>query len=109
MMNLEVIKQNEADNIGKYIHLYYNDEIGMYTAYGLSAYLVTYVENPILSYSEAAQMPVALLNGEHIDTCRRSLIKRVHRVNQYYLFEMANYLPKDENYERWETRLKNKL
>ena len=108
-MKIEDIIRNEEQNAGKYIHLYYNDEIGMYTAYGLSAYLVTYVENPILSYSEAAQMPVALLNGEHIYTCRRSLTKRVHKVNQYYLFEMANCLPKDENYERWEIVLKNKL
>lgn len=108
-MNLEVIKQNEADNIGKYIHLYYNDEIGMYTAYGLSAYLVTYVVDPVLSYSKAVQMPVALLNREHIITCRRSLTKRLHKEHQYYLFEMANCLPKDENYERWEIVLKNKL
>ena len=109
MMNLELIKQNERNNGGKYVHLYYNEEIGMYTAYGLSAYLVTYVVDPILSYSVALQMPVALLKREHIETCRRSLAKRKHEIHQYYLFEMANCLPKDENYERWEIVLKNKL
>jgi hypothetical protein len=108
-MNSDIIKQNEDINIGKYIHLYFNEEIGMYTAYGLSAYLVTYVVDPILSYSIAVQMPVALLKREHAEICRRSLKKLKHEMHRYYLFELTNSLPKDENYERWELSLKSKL
>lgn len=105
-MNSDIIKQNEDINIGKYIHLYFNEEIGMYTAYGLSAYLVTYVVDPILSFSPSLQMPVALLKQELVDTCRRSLMKRQHRELDYYLFEMGNCLSKDVNYDRWEMKLR---
>ena len=37
-MNKDLITQNEVDNDGKTIHLYFNTEIGLYVAFGFSAF-----------------------------------------------------------------------
>lgn len=105
-MKVEEIKQNEEQNVGKYVHLYFNKEIGMYTAYGLSAYLLTFVINPLCSYSEELGMPVALITRKEVKACRLYLKKIEHRKHAYYLFEMDNLLPKDVNYCKWEDKLK---
>lgn len=108
-MNREEIIHQEEMNNGKFVHLYFNKWLGCYTAYGLSAFLLTFVVNPICSYSEELQMPVAILSRGEVSACRRYLKKNKHIQHSYYLFEMDNQLPKDENYMKWEEKLKNAL
>lgn len=105
-MEIVEIKRNEEQNNGKLVHLYFNKEVGFYTAYGLSAFLVTFVVNPVCSYSESMEMPVALLTRGAVNSCRQYLKKLQHQEHVYYLFEMDNKLPKDENYEKWVNKLK---
>ena len=51
-MNKELIAQQEAANDGQSIFLYYDGMAGMYLAFGLSAYYVTMVIEPFLSFSD---------------------------------------------------------
>ena len=105
-MNNEIITLNEVANDGNFVHLYYNEEIGFYVAYGLSAYLICRVIDPICSYSEKFQMPVVLLNQEQIQQCRISLQKVKHSQHSYYQFQMAITLPMSEDYINWAANLK---
>lgn len=60
-MNIEKIILQEAENDGQTVNIYYDEMIGKYVAYGLSAFYLTMVVNPILSYSDKLGMPVAIL------------------------------------------------
>lgn len=106
MIDVEVVTLNETCNDGNRIHLYFDTEVGFYVAYGLSAYLVCHVVDPVCSYSEDMQMPVVLLNRELISVCRHSLKKLRHKEHCYYLLELENRLPMDENYMRWAEKLR---
>lgn len=99
-MNTELIKTNESANNGKTIFLYYNNEVGFYTAYGFSAFLASHVVDPICSFSKDLQMPVALVNPGQILELRRSLIKLQHTEKTFYRFELRNGIG-SEAYVRW--------
>ena len=45
-MDKELIMQQEAANDGQTIHLYYDEMVGVYLAFGLSAYYTTMVVTP---------------------------------------------------------------
>ena len=99
-MDKEKITLQEVANDGQSIFLYYDTMVGVYTAYGLSAYYTTMVTEPFMSYSEEMQMPVALLRKEHILYLRQSLKKVEHEVKKYYQFLLR--VPVGEaGYERW--------
>ena len=59
--NKDLITLNEVQNDGKTIHLYFNQEVGLYVAYGCSAFCAAHIVNIIAAFSEDMQMPVALL------------------------------------------------
>lgn len=63
----ENITKNEIFNDGKTIHLYFNGMIGLYVAYGISAYLLCKNAAAKPSYSDDMQMPVAVINAEHYE------------------------------------------
>jgi len=63
----EFISKNEIFNDGKTIHLYFNGMIGLYVAYGISAYLLCQNVKAKPSYSVEMQMPVAVINAEHYE------------------------------------------
>ena len=52
-MNKDLILQQESANDGQTVYLFYDDMAGLYLAFGLSAYYVTMVTNPVISYSDA--------------------------------------------------------
>lgn len=105
-MNRELVLINENIESSQHVHLYFDNEVGFYVAYGMSAYLICRVVDPVCSYSTALQMPVALLNRAQINTCRRSLVKLEHTEHVYYKFQMNFSMPKDKNYENWVEKLK---
>ncbi len=79
---------------------------GLYLAFGLSAYYVTMMTDPFMSYSKAMDMPVALLNRSHIKVLRQSLTKVEHVQKSFYVFRMRQKIG-DAGYERWKETLPN--
>lgn len=69
----ENITRNEILNDGKTVHLYFNGMIGLYVAYGISAFLLCNLTKTKASYSVDMQMPVAVINVEHYE----DLIKKI--------------------------------
>lgn len=99
-MDIELIKQQESANDGQTIHLFYDEMVGMYLAFGLSAYYSTMVVDPFMSYSNALNMPVALLNHGLIQYLRQSVTKVEHQQKSYYRFQLRTKVG-DAGYKRW--------
>ena len=104
-MDKELITQREVDNDGKTIHLYFNTEIGLYVAFGFSAFFAAHIVDIITSFSEDLKMPVALMRKKDVDELRLSTIKHQHDYHQYYRLELKHELPLD-NYVRWGNSVK---
>ncbi len=99
-MDIELVKQAESANDGQSIHLFYNEIIGLYVAFGLSAFYSTMVISPYMSYSDTLQMPVALLDREQIIILRQSVTKLEHQPQAYYRFRLRSMVG-NAGYERW--------
>lgn len=99
-MDIELIKQQEAASDGQTIHLFYDETIGLYLAFGLSAYYSTMVVDPYMSYSYALNMPVALLNRSCINYLRQSMTKVEHQQKSYYCFRLRTKVG-EAGYKRW--------
>lgn len=100
MINIEEIKQLETANDGQTIHLFYDDMLGVYLAYGLSAYYTTMILNPIISFSDALKMPVVLLDRLQIKFLRQSVTKLEHKPKSYYRFLLRSKVG-TAGYKRW--------
>ena len=103
-MDIELVKQQEKANDGQTIHLYYDGMVGVYLAFGLSAYYTTMVVEPFMSYSDALEMPVALLNRDQVKFLRQSVTKVEHQPQSYYRFRLRTKVG-DAGYERWRKEL----
>ena len=103
-MDKEIIKQLETANDGQTIHLFYDEMVGMYLAFGLSAYYTTMVVEPFISYSNALEMPVALLDRLQIKFLRQSVTKVEHQPQAYYRFRLRTKVG-SAGYERWRKEL----
>ena len=99
-MDKETITINEVQNDGKTIHLYFNTEIGLYVAYGFSAFFASHIVNVITAFSEDLMMPVALMRKPDVTELRLSTIKHVHNYHVYYRLELKKELALDD-YTRW--------
>ena len=99
-MNIEVIKQLETANDGQTIHLFYDEMIGLYLAYGLSAYYTTMVLTPSLSFSNTLMMPVALLSRNNVLYLRQSVKKVEHQPQSYYRFRLRTKVG-SAGYNKW--------
>ena len=99
-MKIEEIKQLETDNDGQTIHLFYDEMIGLYLAFGLSAYYTTMVLAPHVSFSNALMMPVALLDKLQIKFLRQSVTKLEHKPKSYYRFRLRTKVG-EAGYRRW--------
>lgn len=99
-MNKEVITLNEVQNDGKTIHLYFNPEFGLYTAFGFSAFYAAHIVDVIAAYSEELQMPVALMRKSDVSELRLSTNKLQHDYHVYYKLGLKHELPLDD-YARW--------
>lgn len=106
-MDKERISLQEVANDGQTVNLYYDEMVGMYAAYGLSAYYTTLVSDPYMSFSEEMQLPVALLRRENILYLRQSLIRLEHEPKVYYKFKTR--MPIGEaGYAKWAAKIKAK-
>lgn len=107
MIDNDLISLHELGNDGKTINLYYDGMAGLYLAFGFSAYYVTMVTDPYMSYSEDLQMPVALLRRNHILLLRQGLRKISHEVKSSYQFQMRTVVG-DAGYERWAQEIRER-
>ena len=103
-MNKEDIIQKEASNDGKTVHLYYDGMIGLYVAYGLSAYYVTMVTDPFTSFSDEMGMPLVLLRRRHVLDLRQTLTLQEHTEKQYYRFQLRTTIA-DAGYDSWKQQV----
>ena len=99
-MNKELITKNEVDNDGKTVHLYFNTEIGLYVAFGFSAFFAAHIVDVITAYSEDMHMPVALMRKSDVTELRLSTVKHQHDYHEYYHLELKQEIPLDD-YQRW--------
>lgn len=99
-MDTALIKQLEPSNDGQTIHLFYDDMVGMYLAFGLSAFYTTMIVEPCISYSDALKMPVALLDHALVNYLRQSVTKVEHQPQAYYRFQLMTKVG-SAGYERW--------
>lgn len=67
-MNPDQITLNEVLNSGSDVHLYRDDLTGMWTAYGISAYLLSRIEGlpHIASFSGRMQMPCVCITDRSL-------------------------------------------
>ena len=96
---------NEVDNNGRTIHLYFNTEIGLYVAYGFSAFFAAHIVDVITAFSEDLQMPVALMRKGDVEELKLSTIKHRHDHHEYYRLEMRVPFGLDD-YNRWANSVK---
>ncbi len=106
-MNKDQISLNEIGNDGKSIYLYYDEMVGCYVAYGLSAFYVTHVTDPIASYSTVMQMPLVILNRRQVLDLRQSLTKVEHEIHRFYRFETKAPIG-DDGYASWAEKARAK-
>lgn len=99
-MDKDLIVQQEAANDGQTIYLYYDDMVGMYVAYGLSAYYADMVTDPVISFSEVIGKPAALLGKQQVLYLRQGLTKVEHVQKTYYQFRMRQKVG-EAGYKRW--------
>lgn len=99
-MDKELITKNEVDNDGKTVHLYFNTEIGLYVAFGFSAFFAAHIADVITAYSEDMHMPVALMRKSDVTELRLSTVKHQHDYHEYYNLELKQEIPLDD-YQRW--------
>ena len=100
----ENITRNEVLNDGRTIHLYFNGMIGLYVAYGISAFLLTKYAKAKSSYSEDMQMPVAVINAEHYEELKR-LLGLSKDIKNYRCLEVAETYNENE-YDEWASQLR---
>ena len=100
MIEKSIIIEKESVNDGQTIHLFYDEMVGMYLAFGLSAYYSTMVVEPFMWYSNALNMPVALLNRSCINYLRQSVTKVEHQQKSYYRFQLRTKVG-EAGYKRW--------
>lgn len=99
-MDKELITKNEIENDGKTIHLYFNREVGLYMAFGFSAFFVSHIVDAIIAFSEDMEMPVALLRKPDVTELRLSTTKQEHRYHEYYRLGLKKGMAL-EDYVRW--------
>lgn len=104
MIEKNIIIEKEVANDGQTIYLFYDDIAGMYMAFGLSAYYTTMSVEPVISYSDALEMPVALLSRDVVKYLRQSVTKVEHQPQAYYRFRLRTKVG-SAGYERWRKEL----
>ena len=100
----ESITRNEVLNDGKTIHLYFNSMIGLYVAYGISAFLLWKHAHAKPSYSEDMQMPVAVINAEHYEALKTQL--GLSKTFKNYRCLKVDTPYNEEEYDEWAGKLR---
>lgn len=100
----ENVTINEVNNAGDRIHLYFNGWVGLYVAYGVSAFLLSKETEVSPSYSEDMQMPAAVINVAHYNELKGKLEMLRKGENYRCLKAKAHY--DDNEYTEWAASLR---
>ena len=95
----EMITRNEVLNDGMTIHLYFNGLVGLYAAYGVSAFLLCRTVEASASYSIEMQMPVVVLNAARYEQLRQRT-EVVRDVQNYRCLRTVEPMD-EEKYAAW--------
>lgn len=111
-MNVHLIKVNESQNDGSYINLYRNDQIGVWCAYGYSAYGLRLFDKhhgymSLRSYSKSFQMPCTIISGESLITLLQSCVEISLQTDVCIKIKMANVIDLNA-YHKWLNKFKGK-
>ena len=100
----EIITRNEVMNDGKTIHLYFNGLVGLYAAYGVSAFLLDKTVEVSASYSMEMQMPVVVLNVARYEQLKHKAVV-IKDVQNYRCLQVENRMD-DTEYTAWAGHLR---
>ena len=94
-MNVHLIRENENQNDGSYIHLYRNKQIGAWCAYGYSAYGLRLFDKQqgymnFRSYSDCLQMPCTVTSGESLVSLLQGSVEVGSQTETYIKLKMAD-------------------
>ena len=95
---------NEVNNRGDRIHMYFNGWVGLYVAYGVSAFLLSKETEVSPSYSEDMQMPVAVINAGHYDQLKQQL-EVIKKIDNYRCLK-PNVAYYEAEYTEWASLLR---
>lgn len=101
----ENICLNEERNDGRTIHLYFNGLVGLYAAYGLSAYILSKQTEVSPSYSDDKQMPVVVINMAHYELLKEKL-KVAKELKNYRCLKVEKAVASHE-YEEWVAKIRS--
>lgn len=109
-MDINLIKRNEQSNNGSIIHLYYEEKIGMWNAFGYSAYGLRLFDktngyNSMRSYSKKLQMPCTITATESLVSLLQNAIGVSSQTDNYVCLQMADAI-NAEAYVKWVNKLK---
>ncbi len=84
------IQRMESSNDEQTINLFYDETLGQYVAFGLSAYYTTLVTDPYAVYSEEMDMPMVRLEAQDIKAISQKMKLIKHEAKTYYKFQLQN-------------------
>lgn len=110
-MNSEIVIWNECINDNRKIHLYWDEKIGMWCAFGISAFgiVVWLKENNTEDnshYSEEMCMPVTLLSMDRLMRMAQNAADIEEMTGTYVCLKMAREVDL-EIYSAWAGHLRN--
>lgn len=108
-MEINNIINHESANNGNQIHLYYVEKIGMWCAYGYSAYSLRLFDksngyNSLRGYSKSLQMPCTITSNESIEPLLKSAIEIPLQTDTYISLRMHDIINTDA-YNKWAHKL----
>lgn len=104
-MDKETIIRNEVENDGKSIYLYFFPEIGLFVAYGFSAFFATHIVDVPAAFSKEYEMPLVLLRNSDLRELKRSMVRRKYDDPLNIRLEMKHEIELDD-YVRWANGVK---
>lgn len=109
-MNQELIQANELGNNGESIHLYRNDELGLWIAYGFSAYSLRLLIKSkgyecLRKYSPFLNMPLTMVDDSVVMEIYSAEYKSASSDSYFKVGFAREYT--DDDYFRWLTKLKD--
>ncbi len=110
-MNTEIVIWNECNNDNRKIYLYLSEKIGMWCAFGISAYGVALWLNKnktkdISHYSEEMCMPVTLISVDNLMSLAQNATDIEELSGTYVCLRMEQEVDM-EMYSSWTKHLRN--
>ncbi len=109
-MDTNHIIQNEQSNNGNIIHLYYEEKIGIWHAFGYSAYGLRLFDktkgyNSMRGYSRSLQMPCTITSNESLVPLLQNATEVSSQTDTYVCLQMSDVINVNA-YTKWVNKLK---